>query len=310
MTLALVARVWSDLYQGALENISMYVVELPMIFLTYLDLRKTPFPPTVLKVLLIIILVLFLIGFIRDLLFKRGIKDFYTLSYLSILMVWPTYGSGDALRYLVPLIPLLYYYFFRGFDLATSPGTFFNRGEAGLSAASGKGSRAALLVLFPVCIFTIFNLAQIRGRVFSPGALRQIVRSYAILGENIFKRIESVELASASTPYFERYLPCYHQYLKGAKTLTLASGPDDIIMTRKPEVVSLISGRKVIRFPYSSNEKTLFRFMEDNKVTHILLDNCYSETKKYIVPVTKSIRRSLRSGLPLTEAHSGILKDK
>jgi hypothetical protein len=260
------------------------------------------------KILIVIILALFLIGFIRDLLLKRGIKDFYTLFYLSILMVWPTYGTGDALRYLVPLIPLLYYYFFRGFDLVTAPGTFFNRGEAGLSAASGKGSRSALLVLFPVAIFILFNLAQISGRVFSPDALRQIVRSSAIVGENIFKRVESVELTSASTPYFERFLPCYHQYLKGAKTLTLASGPDDIIMTRKPEVVSLISGRKVIRFPYSTNEKTLFRFMEDNKVTHILLDNCYSETKRYLVPVTEKYKERFTVWVTADKAHSGILR--
>ncbi|MBE9532155.1 MAG: glycosyltransferase family 39 protein, partial [Proteobacteria bacterium] len=130
------------IFDRMIANITMYINEVPMTFLTYLDLRKAV-SPAVLKGFLAVILILFLIGFIRDLIIKRGIKDFYTFFYLAILMVWPTYGSGDALRYLVPLIPLFYYYFFRGFEVVISPGTFFTRGEVGLAALSGKGSRQA-----------------------------------------------------------------------------------------------------------------------------------------------------------------------
>ncbi len=295
------------IFERAAANISMYIFEVPMTFLTYMDLRKAV-TPAVLKGFVAVILILFLIGFIRDLIMKRGIKDFYTFLYLAILMVWPTYGSGDALRYLVPLIPLFYYYFFRGFEVVISPGTFFTRGEGGLTAVSGKGSRQAWLVLFPICIFILFNLAQISGRLSPPSAFKQIVRSSSIVGENIGKRVDVVELESATTPFFERYVPCYHRYLKGAKTLTMASGPEDIIMTRKPEIVSLISGRRVIRFPYSSNEKTIFEFIEEKKVTHILLDSCYKETRRYVLPITEKYKEKFTVWVGADGAHSGILK--
>ncbi len=290
-----------------MDNISMYIFEVPGVFLTYMESRKA-LPAPVLKGFLIAILIIFLIGFLRDLILKRGVKDFYTFFYLAILMVWPTYGTGDALRYLMPLIPLIYYYFFRGFVVVTFPGTFFRRGEAGLAAESGSGNRLPMLVFFPVCILILLNLAQISGRLFSPTALRQIVRSSFILKENLFKRVESVELGSASTPFFELYVPCYHRYLKGAKRLAIASGPGDIIMTRKPEVVSLVSGRYAIRFPYSSNEKLILGFMEENGVTHILLDNCYKETKKYVLPVTEKYNEKFTVWLAADGTHSGILK--
>ncbi|MEE9542373.1 MAG: hypothetical protein V3V95_01150, partial [Thermodesulfobacteriota bacterium] len=204
----------STIFERAMDNTAMYFTELPLAFITYLDIRKA-LPATVLKALLAVILVLFLIGLIRDLVAKREVKDFYSLFYLGILMVWPTYGTGDALRYLVPLTPLLYYYFFRGFELVISPGTFINRGEAGLTAVSstGSGGRAALLVIFPVALFVILNLAQIRGRVLSPTALRQIVRSSSIFTENLFRRVDEVELQVVTTPFFMRYVPCYHNYL-------------------------------------------------------------------------------------------------
>lgn len=295
------------IFKRAMENISMYFQELPMTFLPYMDLKKT-LPPPVMKAFLVVVLALFLIGFIRELVLKRGIKDFYTLSYLSILIVWPTYGSGDAIRYLIPLIPLFYYYFFRGFDLVISLGTFFNRGEAGVLAASGSGSRRAFLVLFPVCVFILLNLAQISSKISGPVAFRQIKRSSSILGKNLFKRIESVELSSASSLYFEREVPCYHQYLKGAKTLTLASGPNDVIMTRKPEVIALVSGRKALRFPFSLDEKLIFGFMEDNGVTHILLDSCYSETRKYILPIVNKYKDKFTIWVAEDTAYSGIVK--
>jgi hypothetical protein len=293
------------IFARALENFYMYISQVSQVFITYKDLRSA-LPPSVLNVLIAVILALMLIGFIRELILKRGLKDFYFLSYFSILIVWPTYGYGDANRYLLPLIPLLYYYFFKGFELITSPGAFFNRGEA--ASASGGASRRALLLLFPVCIFIIFNLAQIKSRVFSPAVFGRLARSSSILGDNLFKRIDSVEVDSASTPNFKRNVPCYHHYLKSAKLLTLASGPNDIIMTRKPELIALISGRKVIRFPYSSDERVIFGFIEENKVTHILLDGCYKETEKYILPITNKYEEKFMAWVAADGSHSGILK--
>ena len=297
----------SAIFDRMMDNISMYIFELPGVFLTYLNSRKA-LPPSVYKGLLILILVIFLIGFLRDLILKRGIKDFYTFFYLAILMVWPTYGSGDALRYLIPLTPLLYYYFFRGFVVVTFPGTFIRRGEAGLDAESRVGKRMAMIVFFPVCIFILLNLAQISGRLISPTALKRIVRSSFILKENFFKRVEVVELKNVTTPFFEHYVPCYHRYLEGAKRLAIATGPDDIVMTRKPEVVSLLSGRYAMRFPYSSNEKLILEFMEENGVNHILLDTCYKETKKYIFPLTEKYNKDFTVWLAADGTHTGIVR--
>jgi hypothetical protein len=296
----------STIFERAAGNISMYFTELPMTFITYLDLSKT-IPSNLLKALLLVILVLTLIGLLRDIIIKREVKDFYTLSFLAILMVWPTYGSGDARRYLVPLVPLLYYYFFRGFEVVISPGTFLKRGETGLRSGI-TGNRAAWLVIFPASLFIIFNLAQIRGRIFSPTAPRQIVRSASVLGANLFTRVDTVELDQVTTGFFMKYVPCYHNYLEGAALLRAASAPGDIVMTRKPEVVSLLSGRRTVRFPFITDEHAFFKFVELNKVTHILLDNCYKETKRYVLPVTEKYGERFTIWVTADGSHSGILK--
>ncbi len=299
------------IFERAVDNITMYFTVLPNVFVPYLKLKKF-IPAHAFKALLAVILTLFLIGLIRDLLKKREIKDFYTVSFLSILMIWPTYSPGDAFRYLTPLVPLLYYYFFRGFELIISPRRFINRGEAGgVSESSAKqGGRAGLLLIFPVALFIILNFAQISDRVFSPKALKMIARSSSLLSENLFRRIDTIELDIATNEVFIQYMPHYHNYLAGAKLLQSATKPDDIVMTRKPEVVFLLSGRRTVRFPFTSNERALFAFMEKSGVTHILTEDCYNETKRYVIPVTEKYKEKFDVWITAEGSHSGILKLK
>jgi hypothetical protein len=132
--------------------------------------------------------------------------------------------------------------------------------------------------------------------------------SFAIIGENFFKRADSVELESVNVPIFRNYVPCYDYYLKGAEMLTFASGPKDVIMTRKPEVVSLISGRYAMRFPYTPKEELIFEFIKNYGVTHILLDNCYAETKNYIFPIAEKHKDKFTVWVAPDGTHSGILK--
>ena len=299
------------IFERAIDNITMYFTVLPSTFVPYTSLRKF-IPEHLFTALLAAILILFLVGLIHDLLKKREIKDFYTVSFLSILMVWPTYGPGDAYRYLIPLTPLLYYYFFRGFELFLSIGRFFNRGESGVASESSTGlrGRAGLVLVVPVALLIILNFVQVSDKVFSPKALGKMVKSSSVLSENLLRRVDTIELDVATTELFIRYMPCYHKYLSSAKLLQFASGPDDIVMTRKPEVVFLLSGRRTVRFPYTSNEQALFTFMEKSGVTHILLEDCYNETKRYVIPVTEKYKEKFDIWTTAEGSHTGILKLK
>lgn len=266
-----------SLFGRAYENIGYYIDTLPKGLISFIDIKHylNALP---LKIFYLLVLFIMLLGFAIELYRKRGIKDFYILFYFILLAVWPVYGSGDARRYIVPILPFLYFYFFRGFSaLGSLKNVFRETGRLTLNKAA----------VFPVILFLSFNIAEIYRMVYPPDALKRINSAVRYLAIYSGERVDSIELDTVSE-HFKKNSPCYSKYLETAFGAKSILGPQDVVMTRKPEVVYLITGGYSVRFPYTKDEGRMKEFIKGRDVDFVLVDQCYPEATAYLVPFISS----------------------
>ncbi len=229
----------------------------------------------VLEGLLFVIFIVFLAGFIHELRSKKGAREFYVLFYFGLLTVWPVYGSGDARRYIVPMLPFIYFYFLTGVKT--------------LSSLKDAAARLAPLTSVPVIVAALFlltvNLIDIKGLILY-GSVGRFASEAVSLPAQLATR--KPELSRESLGNYSLTAPCYDNYIDTAFELKPVLRPGEVIMTRKPEIISLITGGYAVRFPFTKKDGAVLDFIERNKVRYVLLDGCYAEGLKYVVPVIRA----------------------
>lgn len=261
------------------HNAWLYLNTLYRPFITYVGF-KNMVPTPVIHASSLFFLAMVVWGLFYRVWTRRGVSDFYLIIYLALLLVWPTYGTGDVMRYLVPVIPFLYFYFLAGVACAV-------RLRAG-SRASGPSGKMFILIPFVFFFFPLFflsvNLVEIRAMVWPPALPGNLRSSTEILSANLFKRVDKVGLEMVTGEYFMNEVPCYHKYLERAHITGEISASGEVIMARKPEVAAIVSGRHAVGFPFSSDTSKIFDVFNVMGVDYIVLDSCYEETRKYLPP--------------------------
>lgn len=221
----------------------------------------------------LIIFLLVMAGFLKELFSKREMKDFYFLFYMGLLTVWPVYGSGDARRYLVPLIPLIYHYLFEGAALAARP----------LHGIVGRTGKAALVL---PSVFLLLNGVEIGDKAMNiKGGFEALSRAHE---GRIFEKVSRPVLADIGVGRFRESAPCYFDYLHAIDLMNGRVSENDVLTARKPEIVYLMTGKPVVRFPYTKDLGLMEKFMLDKGVTHLLIDSCYGETEDFLRPFVLS----------------------
>ncbi|MBI5233566.1 MAG: glycosyltransferase family 39 protein [Deltaproteobacteria bacterium] len=259
----------SGIMERVKDNLLLYSNAVPASFLTWLGF-KSIVSPLFYKGLLAFTLLSILAGLIYGLIWKRRVMDFYMFSFLMVLLVWPVYGEGDARRYLVLVLPFLYFYFFQGIML--SIGGYLK------GVYRFKGA-----VLLPFLLLLFFNVFE-KKNFFRPDAVFQKAKvSTELLSADLLKRKADVSPWSIGLEYFGA-VPCYQRYLISSYMLKESMDKDDVVITRKPDLVRLISGRFAKRFPYTLDRKDMEDLLRQKEATHILSDSCYPETERYLMP--------------------------
>ncbi|HHL39485.1 MAG TPA: hypothetical protein ENJ37_03160 [Deltaproteobacteria bacterium] len=224
-------------------------------------------------------------GLVSDLVSRRGAKDFYFLFYCAFLAVWPVSGVVDAMRYLVPVIPLLYWYFIGG-SLAVADAL------KGRFAAT-RTVRATPFVAAVAAAFLMINVYQ-SSHLFSPlRAAGKLARSASLLAGELATRRERMGIEDVAVRSPSGALRCYDSYFSLAASLDGLVPADGVILTRKPELVSLLSGRLAVRYPFTRRAELFDDFVERASVTHILVDGCYKGTRRFVYPFLARERRRL-----------------
>jgi hypothetical protein len=259
-----IERVW--------ENLGMLIVAIPGSLLSFIDLQRI-LPGPVFNIISLFLFFTIFSGLVYRLAVKRGVMDFYVVFYLSIITVWPVYGLGDARRYMVPLIPFIYYYSFTGFNLILSVKDI-SRGPMHMRG----------YMLIPFALFLVLNVFEIRD-MFRPGKVSEkLSGSVSLLKRDLSSRYDEVRPETVLKGVFLKTRPCYYDYMLNAHILKELSRPGDLILTRKPELVALITGSYAMKFPYTDDGKVLMKFIDDKGVDYILLDGCFDETRKFLIP--------------------------
>lgn len=214
----------------------------------------------------------FFIGFVCECRARRGVKEAYAFFYFGLLTVWPVYGTGDARRYIVPMLPFIYWYFLTGVRVLTNIGRKAERERLPLKGA---------VVLMAVFLLAL-NLFDIR-RFLTPDAVNRFLSVAAAMPSKL--ATHEAGLTARSLGSFDMTAPCYNNYLAAAMELKKVLVPGDVVMARKPEIVSLITGGYAVRFPYTRDGAAMLSFMERAGVVYVLLDGCFKEAGEYVVPV-------------------------
>lgn len=251
------------------ENSLYYLDATPKMLITWVFVKGS-LPSALLKLVGAALLIVMAVGFLKELFLKRGAKDFYFLCYAALLMVWPVYGKGDAIRYIIPVVPFIYFYFFAGFS------AIFCRGEN-----EGAGFRPAMLI--PLSLLLAMNIAEIKKMVLPSAAIERLEFVMNEFSENIARRVDYLTPEALVADFAEKS-PCYRQYMMTAYYLRAGMNGNEVIMTRKPEIVSLITGGYAVRFPFTQKADEMLRFMEEKKVAYVLVDGCYHEAGLYLRP--------------------------
>ncbi len=115
-------------------------------------------------------------------------------------------------------------------------------------------------------------------------SLRRLSGALGLLRGGLIKKAEAVTPEDVAYGHFQRTKPCYARYIAGAFYLKGILKKNDVILARKPDMVSLVTGGYAVRFPFTDDDGAMERFIEKNGVTYIIADTCYEEARRFLLP--------------------------
>ncbi len=191
-----------------------------------------------------LIFALVLTGFLSSLHRKAELKEVYFLFYFALLIFFTSFEE----RYLLPLLPFLFYYFFTG--------TGFLLGKLNFSLGLKKNIPRFffLLILF-------------LGVIASAGIFLQ---------ERNPNYVEEVQGQG------------WHNYLKAAEWAKQNTPEDAVIVARKQNNFYIYSGRKAFHFFFGSDEERILSEFEEKGAGFVVVDEFNLETKKFLEPVVRN----------------------
>ena len=176
-------------------------------------------------------------GFVWCLVHKRTILEYYLFFYMGAVLLFP---ASRAERYIVPLIPIIWYYFFTAMGIIFS---WLCRNAWFLDPARQRQAvLTATLVLLSALLISngwttvVANVAY-KGRE----------GYYHVVGEDEYKEVALWAKAHTS--------------------------PDSIFMWAKPSLRFLLSGRKAIQVPFRRSEEEVLQYIRSQKVDYVILDS-------------------------------------
>ncbi len=204
----------------------------------------------------IIFLAAVMVGFgvrVRE---KRDAPEWFTACYVVFLPLWPFVAE----RFLIPVIPLLVFYFLKGIDAIISLA-----GNRRWSMRTRQLSSTALAVV-TACLLAF----ECRGDYTTVRMLRSMTDGPTL-------RIN---------PHFEVKVldPRMAPFMAAGIYVRKHLGPDTILVARKPRLAALVGGCPAMGFPYDPDPVQVKDWLVGCGATHLIRDDVYEETQKYLVP--------------------------
>ncbi|MFH1202128.1 MAG: glycosyltransferase family 39 protein [Candidatus Omnitrophota bacterium] len=226
----------------------------------------------------LLILSIFIFGFLFKFLTKRTLLEFYLLVYLFIILLWPY----TERRFLLPVLFLIIYYFL-----------------VGLKEFLNLFSKIQLVKLNRILFSLVIIILAWSNFVISGKIIKvHLSKIYFPKGCDVYKDKRNFPCLNLSNYYegINAYLngfddqsrliiEVYYRYLTVSSWLKEGVSKDSIIACRKPTITSLFSNHKAACYPFVKSEQKIISWLKGNNINYIILDEFSTETNKYLLPV-------------------------
>lgn len=240
----------------AADNFGYYLERLAVVLW---PLTKAP-PTRGLSGLGVALLIVALLGFLRAARKRLGAPELYLILYGAVMLSW----SFRQDRLLIPLLPLLFYYFLLGLQLMSD-----RAARLAWPKGAGRAGRAAVISL---SLLTL--LAQLQTNA---GLIRLTRLNSGQEGFAVNPNFRVVALDSGMS-----------RVLAASIYLRERAEPGAVVLARKASLVALASGHPAVGGPFAADPASFLRDLVKHRVQYVVTDEVYRETQQYILPAIKA----------------------
>jgi hypothetical protein len=197
---------------------------------------------------------IWLFGWFFELIRRRAVVEYYTFFYFCVYLAWPALQQE---RFLVPILPMIFYYALVAPLLLLRWMTHLSAKSAGAHAPTtfARASEPTVLTL-AAFLFFLINLPSL-----------------------------------AETVWIERQDPYYRggqaEYVEALNWIRAEISEDSLVITDLAPVAYLLSERKSLSAPLFGNNREVFESIIRNGGTHVIT-NDWGFGRHYINPVIES----------------------
>jgi hypothetical protein len=231
----------NDLYELIYHNVYIYLIGSSKIIIPYFSWFSLP-------IVNILITTITLVGFFICLIKKRTILEYYVIPYVMALLLFPVPYS----RYLVPLIPIISYYFFVALR------------------------EAVHLVFFRHQLF-------VKQEVF--GSVSMIFAVLAICTNFTLLTLDSIPNRGHNNNYSYREDEDENMYESILPWVKANTTPQNIFIWSKPALRYLLAQRKSAPLLTTTDTKRVLASLEDTRVEYVVVDSFSDRTLRYLKPI-------------------------
>ncbi len=196
----------------------------------------------------LVVAALALIGWARQ---ARDIEivPAFTFFYAGLILVWPDVWTDR--RFLLPLVPLILYH-------AVSGGRW------------------------------VFDFARVRRPVWVIPALGAALVVLTLPGH-----VGSVSDSQRCQSLYRRgddlacYGPAMRSFARAAEWVGANTPASAVVVSRKPRLFYVFSGRRSVIYPYTSDDQAMLSFLDDSGAEYVMVEG-FQTTYRYLVPVIRA----------------------
>lgn len=177
-----------------------------------------------------------------------GAYDWFVVAYLGLSLLWPEAWSD--VRFLLPLLPFLLLYLVQAYGLA-------------LSGWLKERSRWPAVLL--AILLATASLAAIRP----------------LVGQNLENR------GNRTHDRLAGYDPAWRSFFAGAEWVKGNTPDSSIVVSRKPTLFHLVSGRRSFCYPFTADVDSLRRAVD--RADYVMVEPVSGTGQRYLVPAVQPL---------------------
>lgn len=218
----------------------------------------------------VLLTLIVLAGFVKNLITRKSILEFYMLFYTGAVLIFPDVVSD--VRYLMPLIPLILLYLGEGGALAAR--LPLSRMEQGGKIVVGLALAAALIS------FT-FQMGRVPGNL-------SMLKSYL------------------SGDRYAGYPPNWRNLFQAGDWIRENTSQESVITVRKPRLFHVHTGRKVEGYPFTADTDSVLNWI--TATDYVVVDAVSGTTYRYLIPAIQKAPERFKLLYRLENPFTGVLE--